>query len=176
MLKILETGLGALVRASALMGVLTLLALMGLIVVTVIFRAIGIAFPGTYVLSELLLIPTITLSLAYAAWDGAHTKVDLLTQTLPTRLADWLEGLMLLLGCGFWGFVLWSAIHDAQRHAAQGEKTPLLDIPVAPFRWLIVGATALLIAVLVLRALQRFAPGAERPRDPHAPDPQESVE
>lgn len=154
MLRSLETLLGAFVRASALFGVVTLLALMMLIVVTVVFRAIGVAFPGTYVLSELLLIPTITLSLAYAAWGGAHTQVELLTQTFPRAVRGPVEGGMLLLSTVFWGFVLWAGVHDARRSVAQGEVTPLLDIPVPPFRWAFVGAIVLLIAVVILRAIQ----------------------
>lgn len=154
MLKLLDTGLGWVVRGTTLFGILALMALMGLIVVTVVFRAIGIAFPGTYVLSELLLIPTITLSLAYAAWSGAHTRVELVTQLLPKRGAGVIDGLMLLAGGAFWIFVIWAGIRNALHHGAQGEKTPMLDIPVAPFRWLLVFAVGLLIAVLVLRALQ----------------------
>jgi hypothetical protein len=42
-----ERILGILVRAAALVGVLSIVALMGLTVVTVSFRFIGIAFPGT---------------------------------------------------------------------------------------------------------------------------------
>ncbi len=93
-----ERILGALVRAAALVGVLSIVALMGLTVVTVTFRFLGIAFPGTYVLAELLIIPAVSLSLAYAAWEGAHTRVELLTQTLRARTQGWLQAAMLVLG------------------------------------------------------------------------------
>lgn len=153
----LETLLGALVRVAAGIGVASLLALMALTVVTVAFRAIGIAFPGTYVLAELLLIPAVSFALAYAAWDRAHTRVEILTQVFPWRLAGVFHGLMLLLGTVFWGFVAWAAIREAIRRGRQGEMTPLLDIPVAPFRWLMVAALCLMIAVCVLRAAQSIA-------------------
>ncbi|MAQ85867.1 TRAP transporter small permease [Psychromarinibacter halotolerans] len=153
----IETLLGRVVRGAAAFGVLSLLALMGLTVVTVVFRAIGIAFPGTYVLAELLLIPTVTLALAFAAWDGAHTKVDLLVQTFRPRISGLSQGLMLLAGTVFWGFVAYAAIEEALRRGRQGEVTPLLDIPVAPFRWLMVAAICLMIAVCVLRGAQFIA-------------------
>lgn len=156
-MRALETFLSWIVRGAAALGVLSLLALMALTVVTVTFRAIGIAFPGTYVLAELLLIPTVSLALAFAAWDGAHTKVELLVQSLRPRVADVSQGLMLLTGTGFWIFVAYAGVEEALRRGRQGEITPLLDIPVAPFRWVMISAICLLIAVCVLRGVQLLA-------------------
>lgn len=153
----IERILGGVVRVAAALGVLSLLALMALTVFTVVFRAIGIAFPGTYVLAELLLIPTVSCALAFAAWDGAHTKVELLVQTMRPRLSGLSQGAMLLAGTVFWFFVTYAAVEEALRRGRQGEVTPLLDIPVAPFRWLMVAALCLLIAVCLLRAAQFLA-------------------
>lgn len=150
----IERILGYAVRGAAGFGVLSLLALMALTVVTVTFRALGIAFPGTYVLAELLLIPTVCCALAFAAWENAHTKVELLVQTFRPRMAGVSDGLMLLAGTAFWGFVLYAGVTEALKRGRQGETTPLLDIPVAPFRWLMVAAFALLIAVCLLRGWQ----------------------
>lgn len=149
-----ERILGRIVSVAPLFGVAALVALMALTVVTVTFRAMSIAFPGTYVLAELLLIPAVAFSLTYAAWRGAHTRVELLTDRLPRRVSGPLTGLMMALGCGFWGFVLFAAYEEAVKRGAQGERTPLLDIPVAPFRWLMVAALGLLIVVILFRALQ----------------------
>lgn len=156
-----ETGLRFLVRLAAGIGVASLVALMALTVVTVTFRAIGIAFPGTYVLAELLLIPAVSFALAYAAWDDAHTRVDLLLNQLGKTVRSRATGATLLLGTVFWGFVAWAAIEEALRRGRQGETTPLLDIPVAPFRWLMVAALCLMIAVCVLRGAQALF-GRER--------------
>ncbi|MBS8225427.1 TRAP transporter small permease [Vannielia litorea] len=149
-----ERIIGRVVAVAALFGVASLVALMALTVVTVTFRALGIAFPGTYVLAELLLIPAVSFSLTYAAWRSAHTRVELLTERFPKKLRGPLEGLMLAGGCAFWGFVLIAAMEEAIRRGGQGEKTALLDLPVAPFRWLMVTALALLIVTILFRALQ----------------------
>ena len=156
MIDTVEKALGILVRIAAFLGVAALLCLVGLTVVTVTFRAVGIAFPGTYVLAELLLIPTVAFALAYAAWCGAHTRVELLTKMFSPRLAGIAQGLTLLAGIAFWAIVVWAGIEEVLRRSAQGEMTPLLDIPVAPFRWLMVAAISLLIAILLLRAVQAF--------------------
>ena len=150
----LETVLGWLVRAVAALGVVSLLTLMVLTVVTVVFRAIGIAFPGTYVLAELLLIPTVSCALVYAAWDGAHTKVELLTQSFGDRAANLSQGIMLAAGTVFWGFVLYAGIEEALRRGRQGEVSPILEISVAPFRWFMVTALTLMILACLFRAIQ----------------------
>lgn len=146
--------LGWAVRGVAALGVLSLLALMALTVTTVVFRAIGIAFPGTYVLAELLLIPTVSCALVFAAWDGAHTKVELLINTFSAGASGIAQGVTLLLGTGFWGFVLYAGIEEALRRGRQGEVSPILEIPVGPFRWFMAAAIALLIVVCLFRAAQ----------------------
>ncbi len=157
MLRQIEKVFGILVRISAFVGVLSLLAMMALTVVTVIFRAIGIAFPGTYVLSELLLIPSVSFALTYAAWSGAHTRVALFTQNLPKKWAGYTHGATLVVGAVFWGFVAYAGYEEVLRRSAQGEVSPILHIPVAPFRWLMFGAIVLMIAVTLLRAVQEIA-------------------
>lgn len=153
-MQAVEKLLNLVVRVAAALGVTSLLALMALTVITVVFRAIGVAFPGTYVLSELLLIPAVSCALAFAAWHDAHTRVELLVQRFRPRVAGISQGITLLGGTVFWGFVLFASIEEALRRGRQGEITPLLDIPVAPFRWLMVAALCLMIAVCLLRALQ----------------------
>ncbi len=154
-MQALERGLGVAVRVAAFLGVASLAALMVLTVVTVLFRAISIAFPGTYVLAELLLIPTVSFSLAYAGWSMTHTRVDLLTQRFNSSIARIVRGLTMGVGAVFWVLVTYASIQEALRRGRQGETSPILGIPVAPFRWLMVAALVLLIAVLVLRALQQ---------------------
>ena len=141
----------------ALIGILSIASLMLLTVVTVVFRAVDIAFPGTYVLAELLLIPAIAFSLVYAAWEKGHTRVELLISRFPERLQSLMEALTTALGTVFWVFISWSAIREALIRQAQNERAPLLDFPVAPFRWILAVALVLLCIVLVfqvLRALQ----------------------
>jgi len=156
-LKTIETILKRLARLAAFLAVATIVGLMLLTVVTVVFRAVGIAFPGTYSLSELLLIPAISFSLAYAAWEGEHTRVTLLVERFKSRrVRDWLHGAMTGLGLLFWAGIAWAAIRETLRRQAQNELSPILNVPVAPFRWLMVSAFVLLCAILAFQAVRLF--------------------
>lgn len=148
-MKLAETVLRAVTMTGALIGVLSIVALMLLTVFTVVFRAVGIAFPGTYAVAELLLMPAISFSLAYAAYEGAHTRVELLTKVLPERARSLLEALMLALGTVFWVVIGYAGTLEAIKRGAQNERAPIIGTPVAPFRWLMVAAIALFCAVLI---------------------------
>ncbi|MFZ2102639.1 MAG: TRAP transporter small permease [Oricola sp.] len=164
-MKAVERLLRILTSIGALIGVAAIAALMTLTVVTVVFRAIGIAFPGTYVLAELLLIPAISFSLVYAAWEKGHTRVELLISRFPGQVQSLVEALMTALGTVFWVFIAQSAIREALIRQAQNERAPLLDFPVAPFRWVLVAALVLLCAILVFQTIRALQSGITRRGD-----------
>lgn len=153
-MRLVERLLRWIVTVGAFTGVSCIIALMFLTVVTVSFRAIGIAFPGTYTLAEILLIPSISFSLAYAAYEGAHTRVELMTSILPPRLASLLDALMLALGTVFWVVVAYAGTLEALKSARNQEQAPILGFPVTPFRWMLVIAITLLCLVLVVQVVQ----------------------
>lgn len=167
-----ESLLGWLVKAGGVIGVGCIFALVLVTVATVLLRLVSVAFPGSYALSELLLIPAISFSLGYAAWEGAHTRVEFLTRFLPVRVSDMLEGVIGLAGLAFWVFITRAVWLEAVKKMAQNESAPIIDVPVWPFRWLMVTALVLMGAVLLLRSAQAFAGTLPR-NDSHEDDAQE---
>lgn len=151
------------------LGVAAIFALMLLTVVTVVFRALHIAFPGTYSISELLLIPAVSISVAYAALHNEHTRATLFVENIKnTRFRLGLHGVMLILGSLFWIAVVWATIREAIRRAAQNELSPIINVPVPPFRWSMAIALAFLCIVLVWQGIKllRGIPT----EDEHRPD------
>lgn len=154
-MKLFENLLRRVSSAAAFVGVAAILALMALTVVTVIFRAISIAFPGTYSLSELLLIPAVSCALAYAAMQGEHTRVTLFVDRIRSdRVRLRLEGTMTFLGSLFWVAIAWATIKEAMRRMAQNELSPIINVPVAPFRWAMAAAIILLCVILLFQAIK----------------------
>lgn len=162
MLARANTLIGWLVKAGGVIGVACIFALTLLTVATVAARAMNIAFPGTYALSEILLIPAISFSLCYAAWTGAHTRVEFVTGFLPERLSQVLDGLIDLVALVFWVAICRAVWLQAIKMTARNETAAIIDVPAWPFRWLMVAALVLTCIVLVMRALLSFA---GRPRE-----------
>lgn len=149
-MKFFDTLLQRITAGVGIIGVAAILALMALTVVTVLFRALHIAFPGTYSLSELILIPAVSLSLAYAAMQNEHTRATLFVDRIANeRLRHTIHGSMLILGSLFWVAVAWATIREAIRRGAQNELSPIINVPVAPFRWTMAAAIILLVIVLL---------------------------
>jgi TRAP-type mannitol/chloroaromatic compound transport system permease small subunit len=154
-MQFIDTLLRRICAGAGIIGVVAILSLMALTVVTVIFRALHIAFPGTYSLSELLLIPAVSLSLAYAAMQNEHTRAVLFVDRISNlRLRHAIHGIMLMLGSLFWVAVAWATIREAIRRGAQNELSPIINVPVAPFRWTMAAAIILLVAVLIWQGIK----------------------
>lgn len=154
-MRTLEILLSRACDIAAFIGVAAVIALMLITVVTVIFRAIGIAFPGTYSLSELMLIPAVAFALAYAAMQGDHTRVDLFVGRIRSvRLRRCIQGVMTMLGSLFWVAIAWATIKEAIRRAAQNEVSPIINVPVSPFRWAMAAGIILFVAVLLFQGIK----------------------
>lgn len=171
-MQFIDTFLKRICEAVGVVGVLAILSLMALTVVTVVFRALHIAFPGTYSLSELLLIPAVSLSLAYAAVKNEHTRVVLLVDRIKNqRIRSALHGIMLMIGSLFWVAVAWATIREAIRKGAQGELSPIINVPVAPFRWAMAAAMILLIIVILWQGYKLLR-GIKLEEENHTPEKQ----
>ncbi len=165
-MQTIDTVLRKICAAVGVLGILAIISLMLLTVVTVIFRALHIAFPGTYSLAELLLIPAISISLAYAAMHNEHTRAVLFVDRIRNdRLRLGIHGAMLILGSLFWVTVAWATIREAIRRGAQNELSPIINVPVAPFRWSMALAIVLFCVVLVWQGfkLLRGIPADDEP-------------
>ncbi|WP_010140696.1 TRAP transporter small permease [Oceanicola sp. S124] len=151
------TLIGWLVKAGGVIGVACIIALTLLTVATVAARALNIAFPGSYALSEILLIPAISFSLCYAAWSGAHTRVEFVTSLLPPRVSQVLEGVIDLIALVFWVAICRAVWLEAIKMTARNETAAIINVPAWPFRWMMVAALVLTCIVLVMRACLSFA-------------------
>jgi len=146
----IDTTLKRICGVAGVIGIAAILGLMGLTVVTVVLRAMRIAFPGTYSLSELLLIPAVSISIAYAAMYNEHTRAVIFVERISNaRLRHFIHGLMLIVGSLFWVVVAWATIKEAIRRMAQNELSPIINVPVAPFRWAMAAAVILCVIVLL---------------------------
>lgn len=151
----IDSNLRRICAVAGVIGIAAIVSLMGLTVITVVLRALRISFPGTYSLSELLLIPAVSISVAYAAFYNEHTRAEIFVNMISNeRLRNFIHGLMLLVGSLFWVVVAWATIKEAIRRMAQNELSPIINVPVAPFRWAMAAAVILCVIVLVWQGLK----------------------
>src|SRR5690606_42108039 len=118
----IDTTLRRICATAGVIGIAAILGLMGLTVITVVLRALHIAFPGTYSLSELLLIPAVSISIAYAAMHNDHTRAVIFVNRISnTRLRHFIHGLMLILGSLFWLEWGWATVPETSLGMPQND-------------------------------------------------------
>lgn len=126
-----------------------LLGLMVLIVANVVYRRFGGVIAGTYELVELLIIPVIGFSFAYAAIEKAHVVVRILVSRLSKRMQVIAESFAVLLGIGVWGVIAWGTASFFSRGSLL-DRTEVLGIPRQPFRFVWVFSLVLFALILVI--------------------------
>lgn len=131
-------------------GAVFMLGVMMVIVVNVIYRALGGIIPGTYDLVELLIVPAVAFALVTVELAKRHTVVDLIVSRMGTKLRLRVELAMTLISITFWSLVCYASYGITLEKMRLGETTDTLRTSVIPFRWVWVFALAWLIVVILL--------------------------
>lgn len=145
-----------------ILGTVVLLSLMVLITANVVYRLFGSTIVATFDLVELLIVAVVAFALPYAAVEGFHTVVTILTSRMPERLAAAFRTVTALASFCFCAMVTWQSILLTIENATVGEATEVTGISIIPFRWIWTFGFGLVTLILIrdilnslLRALKK---------------------
>lgn len=140
------------VRAITTISLMALGGMALLITADVIGRKLGNPVPGAFELTELALILTVCLSLAYTAAQGAHVSVELLVSRLGRAgklFVLVLTGPLALAGIAM---VIWGGMSQALNDWQVGLlRSAQLGIPLAAFKFVVPLGFFLLAVVVVVQ-------------------------
>lgn len=156
-LGVIERGLS--LGAAGLVLVLTLLTAAEVLSRYLFNRPI----PGTWELSQLMLVGIVFLGLAHAQAGGRHVRVELLVRRLGPGIRWWLERLALVLGLGIFAVILWAGARDTWRAWEIGDYTlGSIAFPVWPSK-LMVPLGSLFLTLRFLIQLVRSPTSPDHP-------------
>lgn len=115
--------------------------------------------------STLMLIPIVFLALSYTLLEGAHVRVQLITNRLPRKVGRVLE--VVSLGCflGYSVALLWGSWRLAYYSYSHGFKSgSLLAIPLFPVQVTIPIGVFILCLVILGQIAKILGSGQEGPR------------
>ena len=139
-----------LTRYTCVVGMFFVLLMMFLTTCDVIGRFFfKMPIPGTYELSEFILVPLVFLGLAYVQQIGGHVRVTLLVSRLSPRLQGALATFGALVSLTIAFLITWQGWLGWRYQFNIGTVTDILKIPVYPF-WLLVFVVGLLLSLEVL--------------------------
>jgi TRAP-type C4-dicarboxylate transport system permease small subunit len=121
--------------------------MMMLTVVDVFFRYIlNAPLTGAIEMSELLMVVLVFPALGWIAIERGHIRVDLVVALLSRRVGLIVEIIILFLTLGTYGYITWQSILESRQ---ADMTTSLLNIPEAPFHWVMTGGFLMLCLAIV---------------------------
>jgi TRAP-type C4-dicarboxylate transport system permease small subunit len=133
-----------------MMGLMTLLT-----VVDVFMRyVLNAPITGATEVSELMMVVLVFPALAWIAIDRSHIRVDLLVVKWPRKVQLMVEIVTLLLALGTYVIITWQSFLESMEVR---EATSLLEVPEAPFHWVMTLGLAMLCLAIVSLVIENVA-------------------
>ncbi len=126
-----------------------LVAMMGLVFVNVLLRAVWYPILGTYEFTGFLASVTIALAVAHCAANMGHVAITIFTDNLPDRLRAVLDFIVSVLSSCLYFVLFWQCSKYAINMYHTGEVAPTTETPFYPFIF-IVGFGILMLALVLL--------------------------
>lgn len=131
------------------LGSLFLILMMALIVANIIYRLFGHVIPGSYELSELLIVVAASFAIGYAALQGSHVLVKIVVSRFPQRAHALVSAIMSLICLCVWAAVAWTSVSILSERWLE-ETTSILEVPVLPVRFVWLFGLLLLCLVYLM--------------------------
>jgi TRAP-type C4-dicarboxylate transport system permease small subunit len=141
-----------------------MLGLMMLLTVVDVFMRYVLNAPitGATEISELMMVILVFPALAWIAIERSHIRVDLLVVKWPRKMQLIFEIVTLLLALAMFVIVTWRSFLESMEVR---EATSLLEVPEAPFHWVMTLGFAMLslaIVSLVIENVVAMSKGEKR--------------
>lgn len=166
--------LGALAEKMAYIGGFVVFILMILVSADVIGRKVWTSVPGSFELSEALMVPAVFFPLMFVQMRREHVFVGVTTDWLSARTVACLDGLAAVIGFLMFGLLTWLSFGRALDAYSIGEyRLAVISVPIWPFRLMIPLGTGLMVLQLAIMAIEEFsrAFGRDEPSRRQAVDP-----
>jgi len=137
-------------------GVVVLSAIALIISITVVGRAMHVAFAGTFDLVETLVVVTVSFALVYGQLEDHHIRADLAIDRLRGRVKAAIECFLGVLAFVYWAALLWAGWIIMLEKWGAGEATDILGVPVVPFRGIWVFALGVMLVLLLLKEIRNI--------------------
>ena len=143
------------------LGAASLVGMMVLITASVIYRRVGHVIPGTYELSELMIVVTAAFALGYAALNKRHIVIKVVVERFPQRAQAILEAIMSFISLATWATTAWTgALILSERWLNEASET--LAVPYLPFRLTFLVGLVLLCSVYLIDMIRALRQARKR--------------
>ena len=108
---------------------------------------------GTTEVTEFMMVIVVFPALAWCAVTRRHVQVDLLVSHLPLKAQKIIDSITLLLTLGVFVIITWQSFLESMDVQT---TTSLLNLPHAPFYWILTAGFALFCLSIVSLLIENF--------------------
>lgn len=157
-----ERVFGALTRYGDYLARLGMIALLVLVVANVILRYAFKSIQGTYDYVGLITVVSVSLAVAYTAYERGHIEVEILMERLPKRVQSIVGSVMMLLSTCFFVIASWQCVVVGISMKEANETTMAVYVPLYPFMYILAIGLAL-TALATLIHCAKYVYGSVKP-------------
>lgn len=138
-------------RAMSYIGAFIVMFMVMLVTATVFSRYVfNWPIKGTVEIIELMMLAVVFLGLAYTQYTKSHIEITLLYDRLPQKARDFVDIFGYIVSFGIVCLLAWRAFVHFSSFADRGSLTSVLEMPIAPFQFVLAFGWLMLGLVLLL--------------------------
>jgi TRAP-type transport system small permease protein len=154
----IERVLYRMTRIMSGIGTITVLFMMLINVTDVCARAfLHLSIRGSHELIEFTLVLVVFLGLPYLQHSKANISVSILTDRFPQKAQTAISVVTTIFSLCMVGIMTWEAFGYFGRMWEAGKETTVLNIPLAPFQFIVAGGLLVLCIVILSQLLNLFS-------------------
>ncbi|MBN1629813.1 MAG: TRAP transporter small permease [Thermoleophilia bacterium] len=158
----LERVFGAFTKYGDYLARLGMVALLVLVVANVILRYAFKSIQGAYDYVGLITAVSVTLAVAYTAYERGHIEIEILMEHFPERFQSLVGSIMMLISTVFFCIASWQCVVVGISMKEANETTMAVYVQLYPFMYILAFGLAL-TALATLIHTTKYAVKAARP-------------
>ncbi len=155
----IEGAAGALSRATNSVAGIVLVIMMVFVSVDVLLMRYALSRPteGSYEIVELMMVVVVFAAVAYVGLKDGHVSIDIVVSRFPQRAQAVIELIIYLLSLGLFFMISWMGVVHGRYLQLVNMGSLGLEIPLAPFLYVVAFGSALFSLVLLVKAVRSAA-------------------
>jgi TRAP-type transport system small permease protein len=153
-LAFVERVLARTTRVMSGIGAIAVLLMMMFNIADITFRAfLRSSLRGTHEIVDFMMILVVFLAIPYVQHKKTNISISLLTDRFPRKTKAITESVMCILSLAIIGTMTWAAFGHFRRLWETGKDTEVLNLPVAPFQFILAFGLLVLCIVIISELL-----------------------
>lgn len=131
-----------------------MVALLALVTINVIARYFFKSVQGAYDYVQLITAVSVSLAVAYTAYERGHIEIEILMERMPKRVQSIFGAVMMMISAVFFAIASWQSVVVGNSAKEANETTMAVFVPLYPFMYILAFGLALTTLAFLLHFIK----------------------